>query len=216
MVCDQLRVEAGGQGQHAQQDQGRGFRLGTGALRRILAGLAIRLGRGQLANLIQEGGGMKEGEDGSEVGLEQFEQGLPDLDGEDGRVEDVDIGLAGILGGRPREADGLSRALSLGTVPVAVAVITVDSGSDVSFRTAGADGGLGIDADAARRLAGAAGGVDTGIDAFDFAPATAGAGNAGAHCREERWDVIVIEWRWDAAAAAAVVKPAVGTFTATN
>ncbi|KAL5358428.1 hypothetical protein BJX96DRAFT_146604 [Aspergillus floccosus] len=135
----------------------------------------------QLSNLAHEGGGMEEGQEGGKVRLEEIEDGLPDLDGQDGRIQHVQRRFGGIFGGG-RDADGLSGALSLGTVPVAIAIVAIGHGGNVAFGGgADADGRGGVDTFTTGGFAGATGGIDAGVDTFDLAATAASASDARAH-----------------------------------
>ena len=200
---DQRRVKTGGEGQHAEQDQLGRFGLGRWTLRMLPPGgqrpirlqlrwrrlvvvlvmLLLLLRRGQLTDLTQEGGRVEKGQDGREMGLKQIEQGLPGLRGEDGGVEEIDVGLGGILDAGAGATHRLPRARSFGTIPFPIAVITIGGGRDVAFRRPSADAGrgCGIETVSVRGRACPTGAVDAGIDAFDLASPAAGAGDAGTH-----------------------------------
>ena len=144
---------------------------------------------GEMSNLNQKGRGMEEREEGGIMRLEEIEDGLPDLDGEHGRIEGIEGGSGGIFGGRN---GGPSRARFLVAVPVPIAVVSVGQSGEISFAgaTAEADGGCGIDAFSTGGFTGATGGVDAGIDAFDLAAPAPRAGYTGSH------GVCVSVWWW--------------------
>ena len=109
--------------------------------------------------------------------LEEIEDSLPDLEGQDGRVQCIERGPGSILG-RGRGPDGLAGALALGAVPIAIAVLAIGEGGKISFGTADADSRRRINTVSTGRLAGATGSVDPGVDALDFTSAAARAGDA--------------------------------------
>lgn len=135
---------------------------------------------GLLSNLDQEGSGVEEGQQGRKMGLEQIKHSLPDLDGQNRRVQCIKGILGGIFGGR---RDGFPRTLSLGTIPISIAVLPVDQRGNISFAGARADanGRGGIDTVSTGGFAGATGGIDAGVDAFNLASTASGAGYTGAH-----------------------------------
>lgn len=121
--------------------------------------------------------------------LKEVDGGLPRLQGEDRRVQSLDMGLGGVLRGG-RHTNGPARPLPLGTVPFPIAILPVGHGADVSFRrsAASANGRCGIDTFAAGGLARATSSINTSVDAFDLAPAAAGAGNARPHVCRGGWN----------------------------
>lgn len=180
MVGDQLRVKAGGKGEDAEEDEGGGFGFGGGRTMRTATG-GGRIRRRELSEVAEKGGGVEERKEGCKVRLKEVDGGLPRLQGEDRRVQGLDMGLGGVL--RGGHTNGPARPLPLGTVPFRIAILPVGHGADVSFRStaASANGRCGIDTFAAGGLARATSRVNTGVDAFDLAPAAAGAGNARPH-----------------------------------
>lgn len=118
--------------------------------------------------------------------LEKIKDCLPDLDGQHGRVEHLQRGFGGIFGRGRRHADGLAGALSLGAIPIAVAILPIGHGGNVSFgrTTAHADGRGRIYTFSTGRLACATGGVNTGIDAFYLAPSAPSASYTRSHVED--------------------------------
>lgn len=121
--------------------------------------------------------------------LEEIEDGFPDLSRENGGVERIKTSLGAGTGAR--EAGYFARAHSFRTVPVAIPVLAVHQGLQISFGAAHTDGGSRVDAFSAGGFAGAAGGVDAGIDALDLTAPASSAGDAGPHIGRSRRNVCV-------------------------
>lgn len=115
--------------------------------------------------------------------LEKIKDSLPDLDGQHGRVEYLQRGFGCIFGRRRGHADGFAGALSLGAIPIAVAILPIDHGGNVSFggTPTHANGRGGIYTFSAGGLACPTGGVNTGIDALDLAPSAPSASYTRSH-----------------------------------
>ena len=127
---------------------------------------------------------MQEGEHGRKVGLEEIEDRIPDLGGQDRRIEHVECGSGAILCGGRGDARGLSRPLSLGAIPIIVPFLALGQRGQVSLgrTTAHSDGGGGIYTFSTGGFTGAAGGIDAGVDTFYLASTATSAGDTGSHC----------------------------------
>lgn len=137
-----------------------------------------------------EGGWIEKRQQGRTVQLKELKQLLPDLDGQQRRIQNgrTEGRLSG-RGGGHAVGGGLSGALAAGVVDGVPGVVAVGQGIEVAFlgcrggqRSGGRAGsGRGIETLAVGGGAGSTSGAHALVDAFDLAPAAADASNAGAH-----------------------------------